>query len=61
MRLLIDHLDSPIGRLTLVADERGRLRALGWYDERERLEAQLCAASQITLQYKGRQATAIIK
>ena len=44
-RLLLDHLDSPIGRLSLVADEEGRLRALGWFEERARLEQQLRATS----------------
>ena len=44
-RLLLDHLDSPIGRLSLVADEEGRLRALGWFEEQARLEQQLRAAS----------------
>ena len=44
-RLLIDRLDSPIRRLALVADEEGRLRALGWAEEEERMGQQLRAAS----------------
>ena len=46
-RFLLDHLDSPVGRLALVADEEGRLRALGWTEEHERMEQQLRAASRI--------------
>lgn len=44
-KLLLDHMDSPVGRLALVADEEGRLRALGWGESRDKLEQQLRAAS----------------
>jgi len=47
-RMLIDHLDSPIGRLALVADEQGRLRALGWNEEHVRMTRQLQSASKVT-------------
>jgi len=47
MRFLLDHMDTPIGRLALVADEEGRLRALGWSEEHARMEHQLRAASRI--------------
>jgi methylated-DNA-[protein]-cysteine S-methyltransferase len=46
-RLLLDHLDTPIGRLALVADEQGRLRALGWTEEHDRMERQLRTASRL--------------
>lgn len=32
MTLLCDHLDTPVGRLALVADDTGALHALGWPD-----------------------------
>jgi methylated-DNA-[protein]-cysteine S-methyltransferase len=34
-RLLVDRLDTPIGRAILVTDEEGRLRALDWEDREE--------------------------
>jgi methylated-DNA-[protein]-cysteine S-methyltransferase len=40
-RLLFDHLETPVGRLTLVADEEGRLRAVGWFDGRVTLDGKL--------------------
>ena len=43
IRFLFDHLDTPVGRLTLVADEEGRLRAVGWLDGRVRMERKLLA------------------
>ncbi len=46
MRLLLDHVPSPIGTLTLVTDDHGALRALDFeeYDERMRqLLARYCA------------------
>jgi len=45
--MLLDHLDTPIGRLAVVADEQGRLRALGWTEEHDRMERQLRAAAQV--------------
>jgi methylated-DNA-[protein]-cysteine S-methyltransferase len=32
LRLLVDRFDTPIGLLTLAADEQGRLRWVGWTD-----------------------------
>lgn len=46
-RMLLDHLASPLGELVLVADDEGRLRALGWATEHARMERQLRAASRI--------------
>lgn len=43
LRLRLDHLETPIGRLALVADEEGRLRALGFTDGHARMERQLGA------------------
>ena len=39
--LLIDHLKTPIGRLALVADEQGRLHAVGFTDGHARMEDEL--------------------
>lgn len=44
-RLVIDHVDTPVGPLALVADEAGRLRALGWIDGHARMRDQLRAYS----------------
>lgn len=41
LRLLIDHLDTPIGRLALIADVDGRLRAAGFTAGHERMGEQL--------------------
>jgi methylated-DNA-[protein]-cysteine S-methyltransferase len=41
--LHLDELDSPVGRLTLVADERGRLHALGWLDGHDRMADRLAS------------------
>jgi methylated-DNA-[protein]-cysteine S-methyltransferase len=41
VRILIDHLATPIGRLALLADEQGRLRAVGFTDGHDRMEKQL--------------------
>lgn len=43
LRLLIDHLETPIGRLAVVADEEGRLRATGFTEGHDRMEKQLRA------------------
>jgi methylated-DNA-[protein]-cysteine S-methyltransferase len=32
-RLLIDHVETPLGPFTLVADPQGRLHASGWIDD----------------------------
>jgi methylated-DNA-[protein]-cysteine S-methyltransferase len=42
-QLLIDHLETPIGSLAVVADEAGRLHAVGFTDGHSRMEAQLQA------------------
>jgi methylated-DNA-[protein]-cysteine S-methyltransferase len=39
-QLLMDHLDTPLGRLVIVADG-GRLRAVGWTDGHARMERML--------------------
>jgi methylated-DNA-[protein]-cysteine S-methyltransferase len=44
--LLIDHLDTPVGLLAIVADEEGGLRAVGWMDRHARMERQLRAYSE---------------
>ncbi len=41
VRLLLDHLDTPIGLFALVADGDGRLRAAGFTDGHSRMERQL--------------------
>ena len=46
LRLLIDYVETPIGRLALVADDRGRLLGAGWTDRQVRLERYLRAYSQ---------------
>jgi methylated-DNA-[protein]-cysteine S-methyltransferase len=45
-QLQIDHLDTPIGRLSIVADEDARLRAVGWLDNHDRMERWLVAYAQ---------------
>lgn len=40
-QLLVDHLKTPLGRLAIVADERGRLHAIGFTDGHARMEEQL--------------------
>jgi methylated-DNA-[protein]-cysteine S-methyltransferase len=37
----LDHLETPIGQLALLADEDGRLRAVGWTDGHGRMERHL--------------------
>jgi methylated-DNA-[protein]-cysteine S-methyltransferase len=36
--LLLDHVETPIGRLALIADEDAKLRAVGWTDGHPRME-----------------------
>lgn len=43
--LFHDELDTPLGRLALLADAAGRLRAAGWTDGHSRMERQLRAGS----------------
>lgn len=38
---LIDRADTPVGEMIIVADEQGRMRALGWSDLEERLTGPL--------------------
>ncbi len=38
---MLDHVETPIGELALVADEDGRLRAVGWTDGHARMDRQL--------------------
>jgi methylated-DNA-[protein]-cysteine S-methyltransferase len=45
LRLLLDHIETPVGVLALVADEEGRLRAVGWTDRHARMERELGSAS----------------
>jgi methylated-DNA-[protein]-cysteine S-methyltransferase len=40
-RLVLDHIDTPIGTLALVADDTGRLHALGFTEGHARMERQL--------------------
>jgi methylated-DNA-[protein]-cysteine S-methyltransferase len=40
-RLLLDHVETPIGQLAIVADEEGRLRAVGFTDGHARMERHL--------------------
>jgi methylated-DNA-[protein]-cysteine S-methyltransferase len=42
-RLLLDHVDTPIGRFAVVADEDGRLRAAGFVDGHARMTRLLHA------------------
>ncbi len=41
----IDHVDTPIGRFALVADDEGRLRAAGFTEGHRRMERELRARS----------------
>ena len=45
LRLLLDHVETPIGKFALIADEDGQLRAAGWVDGHARMERQLRAYS----------------
>ena len=40
-RLWLDHIETPLGELALVADGAGRLRALGWTDGHARMQRTL--------------------
>ena len=33
LQLLVDRIDTPIGRMTIVADRQGNLRAAGWTED----------------------------
>lgn len=41
VKLRIDHIDTPIGRIALVADELGRLCGVGFMDRDDRMARQL--------------------
>ena len=51
-RLLYDELDTPLGRLSLVADAAGQLRLLGWLEGHRRMENMLraCTTSSYALE-----------
>ena len=40
-KLRLDHLETPVGRLAIVADGDGRLCAVGWTDGHRRMERLL--------------------
>jgi methylated-DNA-[protein]-cysteine S-methyltransferase len=40
-RLLIDEFETPIGKLALLADEAGRLHAVGFFEGHARMESAL--------------------
>ena len=40
-RLLVDHLDTPIGTIAIVADDEGALHAIGWQKTHDRMDRQL--------------------
>lgn len=37
LRLLMDEIDTPLGRLLIIADDQGRLRAIDWRDHESRM------------------------
>jgi methylated-DNA-[protein]-cysteine S-methyltransferase len=41
LRLFLDHLDTPLGPLAVVADDGGRLRAVGWMLDHARMAREL--------------------
>lgn len=52
-QLLIDHLKTPIGRLAIVADERGRLHELGFTGGHERMERALSESEPVKAKNPG--------
>jgi methylated-DNA-[protein]-cysteine S-methyltransferase len=42
--VVLDHIETPIGRLALVADDEGRLHAAGWTDGHPRMARLLMRA-----------------
>ena len=46
LRLDQDEFDTPLGRLTLLADAAGRLRLLGWFDGHARVSRALRAYAE---------------
>jgi methylated-DNA-[protein]-cysteine S-methyltransferase len=51
-RFFIDHLDTPLGRLAIVADATA-LRAVGWTDRHERMEGTLGDATLVSASDTG--------
>lgn len=45
-RLLIDRFTTPVGEIALLADESGRLRALGFREGHRRMERELESSAQ---------------
>jgi len=43
LRLLVDHLQTPIGELLIVSDENRRIRAIDWHDFEDRMLRTLTA------------------
>jgi methylated-DNA-[protein]-cysteine S-methyltransferase len=41
--MFIDHIDTPVGRLAIVVDEGGSLRAVGFTDGHARMERQMAS------------------
>jgi methylated-DNA-[protein]-cysteine S-methyltransferase len=52
-KLLIDHLTTPIGRLAIVADERGRLHEVGFTGGHARMERRLAERSPVPARDPG--------
>jgi methylated-DNA-[protein]-cysteine S-methyltransferase len=48
-RLLLDHIETPLGELALVADCEGRLHALGWTEGHARMQKQLSSHPSTTV------------
>jgi methylated-DNA-[protein]-cysteine S-methyltransferase len=46
-KLLIDQLKTPLGKLAIVADEQGRLHAVGFTDGHSRMEQALQAGAHV--------------
>jgi methylated-DNA-[protein]-cysteine S-methyltransferase len=51
-RLLVDHIETPIGRLAIVAAD-GRLRAVGWIDGHARMQRTLGGAAVVPASNPG--------
>ena len=46
-QLLLDQIDTPVGRFAIVADEQGRLRAAGFTEGHLRMHRLLCDACEL--------------
>jgi len=51
--LLLDHIETPLGRFALVADTEGRLRAAGWSARHARMERMLGARQFVLTRNPG--------